>query len=80
MKKLFLNTLLIAGIGLVPMSCSRNLDEVNTDNSRISDPAASKLLVPVQYNMSAVNYMRANDFTFDIMQVSLDFPKYPEPV
>ena len=24
--------------------------------------------------MSAVNYMRANDFTFDIMQVSLDFP------
>jgi hypothetical protein len=74
MKKLFLNTLLIAGIGLVPMSCSRNLDEVNTDNSRISDPAASKLLVPVQYNMSAVNYMRANDFTFDIMQVSLDFP------
>jgi hypothetical protein len=74
MKKLFLNTLLIAGIGLIPVSCSRNLDEVNTDNSRISDPAASKLLVPVQYNMSAVNYMRANDFTFDIMQVSLDFP------
>lgn len=74
MKKLFLNTLLIAGIGLVPVSCSRNLDEVNIDNSRISDPAASKLLVPVQYNMSAVNYMRANDFTFDIMQVSLDFP------
>jgi hypothetical protein len=74
MKKLFLNTLLIAGIGLIPVSCSRNLDEVNIDNSRISDPAASKLLVPVQYNMSAVNYMRANDFTFDIMQVSLDFP------
>jgi hypothetical protein len=74
MKKLFLNTLLITGIGLIPVSCSRNLDEVNIDNSRISDPAASKLLVPVQYNMSAVNYMRANDFTFDIMQVSLDFP------
>ncbi len=64
----------MAGIGLVPVSCSRSLDEVNTDNSRISEPVASKLLVPVQYSMSSVNYMRANDFTFDIMQVSLDFP------
>ncbi|SEM47941.1 Starch-binding associating with outer membrane [Chryseobacterium taichungense] len=74
MKKLFLNTLLIAGIGCIPVSCSRNLDEVNVDNSRISEPAASKLLVPIEYNMAAVNYMRANDFTFDLMQVSLDFP------
>lgn len=74
MKKVLLNTLLIAGLSLVPVSCSRSLDEVNSDTSRISEPVASKLLVPVQYNMSAVNYMRANDFTFDIMQVSLDFP------
>ncbi|MFN4365382.1 SusD/RagB family nutrient-binding outer membrane lipoprotein [Chryseobacterium hispalense] len=74
MKKLFLHTLLIAAIGSIPVSCSRSLDEVNTDNSRISEPVASKLLVPIQYNMSAVNYMRANDFTFDLMQVSLDFP------
>lgn len=74
MKKLLLNILLISGIGLVSTSCDRNLDEVNVDNSRISDPVASKLLVPIQYNMASVNYMRANDFTFDIMQVSLDFP------
>ncbi|WP_415326127.1 SusD/RagB family nutrient-binding outer membrane lipoprotein [Chryseobacterium sp. MMS23-Vi53] len=74
MKKLLLNTLLIAGIGLISVSCGRNLDEVNVDESRISEPVASKLLVPIQYNMAAVNYMRANDFTFDIMQVSLDFP------
>ena len=74
MKKLLLNTLLIAGIGLVSISCDRNLDEVNIDESRISEPVASKLLVPIQYNMSSINYMRANDFTFDIMQVSLDFP------
>jgi hypothetical protein len=74
MKKLLLNTLLIAGIGLVSVSCDRNLDEVNVDESRISEPVASKLLVPIQYNMSSINYMRANDFTFDIMQVSLDFP------
>lgn len=74
MKKLLLNIILISGLSLVSVSCERNLDEVNVDNSRISDPVASKLLVPIQYNMSAVNYMRANDFTFDIMQVSLDFP------
>lgn len=74
MKKLFLHIILVAGIGLIPVSCSRSLDEVNTDNSRSSEPVASKLLLPVQYNMAAVNYMRANDFTFDLMQVSLDFP------
>ncbi|MBK1895486.1 SusD/RagB family nutrient-binding outer membrane lipoprotein [Chryseobacterium paridis] len=74
MKKLLLNILLISGIGLIPVSCSRSLDEVNIDESRISDPVAAKLLVPIQYNMASVNYMRANDFTFDIMQVSLDFP------
>lgn len=74
MKKILLNTLLIAGIGMISVSCDRSLDEVNIDESRINEPVASKLLVPIQYNMSAVNYMRANDFTFDIMQVSLDFP------
>ncbi len=74
MKKLLLNIILIAGIGLVSVSCDRSLDEVNVDESRISEPVASKLLVPAQYNISAINYMRANDFTFDIMQVSLDFP------
>lgn len=74
MKKLFLNIALLAGISLSFVSCDRNLDEVNVDESRVSEPVASKLLVPIQYNMSAVNYMRANDFTFDIMQVSLDFP------
>lgn len=74
MKKLLLNTLLITGIGLISVSCGRSLDEVNIDESRISEPVASKLLVPIEYNMAAVNYMRANDFTFDIMQVSLDFP------
>lgn len=74
MKKVLLNILLISTLGLMMTSCDRSLDEVNIDESRISDPAASKLLVPIQYNMASVNYMRANDFTFDIMQVSLDFP------
>lgn len=74
MKKILINSFLIAATAFLSVSCNRNLDEVNVDNSRISEPAASKLLVPIQYNMSVVNYMRANDFTFDLMQVSLDFP------
>lgn len=56
------------------VSCDRNLDEINKDASRINEPVASALLVPIQYNMASVGYNRANDFTFDIMQVSLDFP------
>ncbi|WP_294208546.1 SusD/RagB family nutrient-binding outer membrane lipoprotein [uncultured Chryseobacterium sp.] len=74
MKKLLFNIVLIAGIGFTSVSCDRSLDEVNVDSSRISDPIAAKLLVPIQYNLASINYMRANDFTFDIMQVSLDFP------
>lgn len=74
MKKLLFNIVLIAGIGFTSISCDRSLDEVNVDSSRISDPIAAKLLVPIQYNLASINYMRANDFTFDIMQVSLDFP------
>lgn len=74
MKKLLLNIILISSLGLAAISCDRSLDEVNIDDSRITDPVASKLLIPIQYNMASVNYMRANDFTFDIMQVSLDFP------
>ncbi len=56
------------------VSCDRSLEEINKDTSRINEPVASSLLVPIQYNMAAVGYNRANDFTFDIMQVSLDFP------
>ncbi len=73
MKKLVYICSFLALVSSV-VSCDRNLDEINKDKSRINVPVASALLVPVQYNMSVVGYNRANDFTFDIMQVSLDFP------
>jgi hypothetical protein len=56
------------------VSCDRSLDEINKDKSRINVPVASALLVPIEYNMSVVGYNRANDFNFDLMQVSLYFP------
>lgn len=73
MKKLIYICSFLALVSSV-VSCDRNLDEINKDASRINEPVASALLVPIQYNMAAVGYNRANDFTFDIMQVSLDFP------
>ncbi|MFC3758777.1 SusD/RagB family nutrient-binding outer membrane lipoprotein [Chryseobacterium tructae] len=73
MKKLIYICSFLALVGST-VSCDRSLDEINKDTSRINVPVASALLVPIQYNMATVGYNRANDFTFDIMQVSLDFP------
>jgi hypothetical protein len=55
-------------------SCDRSFEEINTDTSKINTPTAGSLLMPIQYNMAANAYNRANSFTFDIMQVSIDFP------
>lgn len=74
MKKTIVKYFLLAGLGILSISCDRTMDEVNVDNSRILDPEVSSFLAPAQYNMASVNYMRANDFTFDIMQNCLDFP------
>lgn len=73
MKKLIYICSFLALVGST-VSCDRSLDEINKDTSRINEPVTSSLLVPIQYNMASVGYNRANDFTFDIMQVSLDFP------
>ncbi|ALR29460.1 MULTISPECIES: SusD/RagB family nutrient-binding outer membrane lipoprotein [Chryseobacterium] len=74
MKKTILKYFLLAGLGIASISCDRSLDEINSDTSRILEPEVSSFLAPAQYNMASINYMRANDFTFDIMQTSLDFP------
>jgi hypothetical protein len=55
-------------------SCDRTFEEINTDTSKITNPTPGSLLAPVQYNMASNAYLRANDFTFDIMQVAVDFP------
>ncbi len=71
------NILLILSVSIAAFSlnsCSRNFEEINTDTSRITKPSAGSLLVPVQYNMASYGYNRADDFTFDIMQVALPFP------
>ncbi|MCY0971113.1 SusD/RagB family nutrient-binding outer membrane lipoprotein [Chryseobacterium wangxinyae] len=55
-------------------SCERNFEEINNDTSRILTPSVGSLLAPIQLEMGSYGYLRATDFTFDLMQVSLDFP------
>ena len=74
MKKIFLNISLVLTLAAVFTSCGRDFDEINTDNSRITDPISGSLLAPIQYEMGSYGYNRADDFTFDIMQVALSFP------
>ncbi len=73
MKKILL-ILSISGAALVLNSCSRDFEEINNDTSRITKPSAGSLLVPIEYNMASYGYNRADDFTFQIMQVALPFP------
>ena len=73
MKKIFLFTSL--ALSLISLnSCDRTFEEINTDTSRIKNPSVGSFLMPIQYDMGAYGYSRANDFTFNIMQVALDFP------
>ncbi|MHA6697398.1 SusD/RagB family nutrient-binding outer membrane lipoprotein [Chryseobacterium sp. A301] len=55
-------------------SCDRNMDEINTDTSKIINPTAGSFLAPLQYEMASYGYNRADDFTFQLMQVALPFP------
>jgi len=55
-------------------SCDRSFEEINTDTSKINTPTAGSLLMPIQYNMATNAYSRAEDFTFDLMQVAINFP------
>ncbi|WP_294294895.1 SusD/RagB family nutrient-binding outer membrane lipoprotein [uncultured Chryseobacterium sp.] len=74
MKKTIVKYMLLAGLAVTAASCDRTSDEINIDDSKIYEPEVSSFLAPLQYNLASIGYSRANDFTFDIMQVSLDFP------
>uniref|UniRef100_A0AAU6WU16 RagB/SusD family nutrient uptake outer membrane protein n=1 Tax=Chryseobacterium endophyticum TaxID=1854762 RepID=A0AAU6WU16_9FLAO len=66
--------MLLAGLAVTAASCDRTSDEINIDDSKIYEPEVSSFLAPLQYNLASIGYSRANDFTFDIMQVSWIFP------
>lgn len=55
-------------------SCNDNFEEINTDPNRIDRISPGTLLNPILYEVATFNTERADDFTFDIMQVTVPFP------
>ena len=74
MKNKFIKVLSLLTMVFVISSCDRTFEEINTDTSKIIEPTAGSMLIPIQYGLASNGYMRANDFTFDIMQIMIDFP------
>ncbi|MBC3538599.1 SusD/RagB family nutrient-binding outer membrane lipoprotein [Rufibacter sediminis] len=58
----------------VTAACTDDFEEINTDPNRIEQISPGTLLNPILYEMSSFNANRADDFTFDLMQVALPFP------
>jgi hypothetical protein len=61
---------LIATMAVGAAACS-NFEDINTDPNRLTKVNPGSLLNPILYNMAVFNWNRADDFTFDLMQVSV---------
>lgn len=55
-------------------SCTKDFEQLNTDPNRISQISPGSLLNPIVFEVSSFNTLRADGFTFDIMQVALPYP------
>jgi hypothetical protein len=58
----------------IMMSCTKDFEETNTDPNRIDQISPGTLLNPIIYEMASNNMKRADDITFNLMQVMLPFP------
>lgn len=74
MKKNIFKILFAGAIVMSVGSCTRDFEATNSDSSKVKEVASYELFNPALYELASYAYMRANDFTFDIMQYSLDFP------
>lgn len=74
MKKNILKISFIGILALSAGSCTRDFEKTNTDFSKNREIESGTLLTPALFEMASQAYMRADDFTFDIMQYSLPFP------
>jgi hypothetical protein len=75
-KKIIMKKILVViiTISFISFSCTKNFEEMNTDPNRIDEIRPGTLLNPVLYELASFNTVRANDFTFGIMQVMIPFP------
>jgi hypothetical protein len=65
---------LILFVYLLSFSCTKKFKEINTDPNKIDQISPGTLLNPIIYEMATFNTLRADDFTFGIMQVMIPFP------
>ena len=56
------------------LSCTKDFEETNIDPNRIDEISPGTLLNPVIYEVASANMRRADDITFNLMQVMLPFP------
>lgn len=56
------------------MSCTKDFEETNVDPNRIDQISPGTLLNPIIFEMASNNMKRADDITFNLMQVMLPFP------
>jgi hypothetical protein len=61
-------------LGSILLSCTKDFQEINTDPNRIGQISPGTLLNPIIYEMTAANMRRADDITFNLMQVMMPFP------
>ena len=64
----------IFSLCIFSFSCTKDFEEINTDPNRINQISPGSLLNPIIYDAAGFNTLRADAFTFDIMQVALPFP------
>lgn len=69
-----LAALLIIVCSNILTACTKNFEEINTDPNRIDAISPGTLLNPIIYNMAGFNMARADDITFNLMQVALPYP------
>lgn len=74
MKNVLVKLSFVCLFAAVFTSCDRTMEEINTDTSKIKNPTAGSFLAPLQYAMASYGYNRADDFTFQVMQVAIPFP------
>lgn len=59
---------------LVGFSCTDNFEEINTDPNRLAKIMPGTLLNPIIYEIASFNTGKADNFTFNLMQVALPYP------
>ena len=74
MKHILKYTAILLLAGTVASSCTKDFESINTDPNRIDAISPGTLLNPIIYNVAGFNMQRADDITFNLMQVALPYP------